>query len=179
MKNLCIFVEGNLDEKVINYIINYCNLRDIYYDVSIVEYRTKKEDAVNSYINSLKSMKNSDYIFIADEDGYSDVRSRIKKKYREVEDDKLFIVKFQIESWIAAGINNSIKNELKIKYKFSNTEKLSKEEFDKIIPTHGYCSDKLCFVQYIMDEYDYKNACKYNESLKVFINYINSLEINN
>ena len=165
---LVIFVEGKIDELFMDNLFGRKLLLfgDNY---KIISYSNKKRKSVNEYINSFKSIDNSDYIFIFDQDGNNNKVQKVKNTYSNLSLNKMFISIYEIESWIISGISDRIIKKYKIKYNYSNTSCVTKEIFDTMIPSK---MDKLEFISSIIDEYDINLAINRNESLKTFYNYL-------
>ena len=167
-KHLYIFVEGATDELFIDKLIkkNLSFLKDNY---TIVNYAAKEKRKVMSYITSIKSIPNCDYVFIADQDGQANKKEQKLKEFPCLDKEKVFIAIYEIESWIIAGISTDIIKRYKIKLITSDTSDITKEIFDSIIPKK---LDKIEFISYILSDYNLKQAIKFNESLKEFIDFL-------
>ncbi len=168
IEELHIFVEGPTDslfiKKVFDKILlNICNR------YTIVEYAIKEDKKIKKYIETIKSVPNWDYIFIADQDGKLDKKDKILLKFNNLDEDKVFVSIYEIESWIIAGISEKTIKKHKINFSCSDTSNITKEIFNNIIPKR---MNKLEFISYVLSDYNLKNAINLNESLNIFSQYL-------
>ncbi len=168
IEELHIFVEGSTDSLFVKEVFNDVLLK-ICNRYTIVEYANKEDKKIKKYIATIKKVPNWDYIFIADQDGKLDKRNKILLIYSNLDDDKVFISVYEIESWIIAGISEKIIKKHKINFSSSNTSNITKEIFNNIIPKR---MDKLEFISYVLSDYNLKNAVNLNESLNIFSQYL-------
>lgn len=168
IEELHIFVEGPTDSLFIKKVFDEVLLK-ICNRYTIVEYASKEDKKINKYIETIKKVSNWDYIFIADQDGKLDKRDKILLKYSNLDEDKVFISIYEIESWIIAGISEKIIKKHKINFSSSNTSNITKEIFNNIIPKR---MNKLEFISYVLSDYNLKNAVNLNESLNIFSQYL-------
>lgn len=84
-----------------------------------------------------------------------------------VSQDKIIIVKKEIESWYMAGIDESICDKYKIT-ELESTENFSKEDFDKIIPKG---KSRILFMHEILESYCCDVAKNRNSSINYFLNH--------
>lgn len=168
IEELHIFVEGSTDSLFVKEVFNDVLLK-ICNRYTIVEYANKEDKKIKKYIATIKKVPNWDYIFIADQDGKLDKKNKILLKYSNLDDDKVFISVYEIESWIIAGISEKIIKKHKINFSSSNTSNITKEIFNNIIPKR---MDKLEFISYVLSDYNLKNAVNLNESLNIFSQYL-------
>lgn len=165
---LFILVEGDDDERFFQNVVNP-SLEKRYQEVKIVKYAADSPKTIRKYIQSFLS-SSTDYLLIADINSTPCVRQK-KKKIREkistlIDRGKIIIVKREIESWYAAGMN-PIKNR---KYKMQRifpTDTLTKERFDSFIPKH---MSRIEFFQEILEDYDKNTGKQKNTSLRYFFN---------
>lgn len=167
---LHIFVEGPTDSLFIKKVFNEILLK-ICNRYTIVEYASREDKKINNYIETIKKVSNWDYIFIADQDGKLDKKDKILLKYSILDEDKVFISIFEIESWIIAGISEKTIKKHKINFSSSNTSSITKEIFNNIIPKR---MNKLEFISYVLSDYNLKNAVSLNESLNIFNQYLSN-----
>lgn len=90
-------------------------------------------------------------------------------KPQPISNEEIIVV--LIESWYAAGINNTTIKKLRITNtrmikKIRNKEKITKEQFDTMIPKKVL---KRNFLINLMDKYDLDLARSRNESLDYFL----------
>jgi hypothetical protein len=105
-----------------------------YDKVKIIKYREVKREKIDTYIKSIKSMNNT-YLYLTDFDYgpcTSHIKDDIRKQLPNTTNDRIIVVKRQIESWYAAGLDNSACRKLKIH--FNDTEVITKEQFRQSMP---------------------------------------------
>lgn len=163
-----IFVEGSTDSLFITKLFAE-KLSLFGENYNVIEYAKKKDEKTNNYIKSIKSMPNSDYIFISDQDGNKNKKEKRLTQYCYLEEDKVFISIYEIESWIAAGISDKLSKRYKIKPIISDTSSITKEKFDQMIPSQ---MSKIDFISYILEDYNLGKAMERNVSLKLFFEYL-------
>lgn len=163
-KLLYIFVEGPDDERFFQHVF----LPTLYqkgYTIFIIKYAQKKNVLVKKYIKKIESKPNQDYIFVADLDSHKFPCITSCKLDRvngyDADDTKVIVVKEEIESWYLAGTT-------KYSSGISNTDSLTKEMFEEMIPDEF--ADSNDFMIEILKEYDLKTASAKNSSLNYFIN---------
>lgn len=170
-KQLYIFVEGEDDERFFDKIIRF-KLSSKYNSINIIKYAKMKKDKVNNFIISIKKM-NADYIFAHDIDNTvstTSKKSEIKHMLKNIDEDKIFIVIKEIESWYLAGLNNEKCQMLKIPI-IKNTDEITKESFNSIIPDNF--DSRIAFMIEILKNFSIKVAIQKNKSFKYFIDQMN------
>ena len=167
-ENNYIFVEGAIDKLFIEKI--FCEKLSLFGKNNyIIEYSNKEKKKIKNFINSIEKMENADYIFLTDQDGNKDKKQKIINSYPFLDEQKVFISIYEIESWIISGISKKIQKKYKIKPLGSDTSKITKEVFENIMPK-TLC--KIEFIAFILDDYNIDNAIQLNESLKIFYKYL-------
>lgn len=172
-KQLFIFVEGDDDERFINSQIKPL-IASRYSIIKFIQYAGLKKNIVKKFISTIRNEKSSEYIFLADFDSRKNNEICVSKRknekiklYKSIENSNISIVKEEIESWYYAGISKKKINKYKLK-KVSNTEKIDKELFEKLIPNDfKYKND---FFIEILKDYSIDFAKEKNCSFKYFIN---------
>lgn len=170
MNHLYIFVEGARDRIVFDNLFGK-KLSLLGQEYDIVEYSTKKVEKINNFIKSIKSIDGCDYIFVGDQDGNINKKAKILSKYSCLEEEKIFISIFEIESWIISGISNKILKKYKIKFSYTDTSAITKEMFENIVPEHV---SVLEFISYIIDDFDVDKSLELNSSFNQLYNYLNA-----
>lgn len=167
MDYMVIFVEGSTDNLFITklFIEKLSFFEENY---SIVEYSKKKDEKVNNYIESIRSIPGFDYVFITDQDGKENKREIIMREYNNIDKNKLFLSVYEIESWIIAGISDKLMQKYKIKSIPLDTSSFTKENFENIVPER---LDKYEFISYILEDFDVSKALKSNSSLNALYEY--------
>lgn len=149
MKNLYIFIEGD----------------DF---VKLVKHRKKKNEDIDRFLWTIKKMK-ADYIFTRDINGspcVTDRKQRLLIDFKNINEEKIIIVKREIESWFLAGLNEISSKKCGVK-SFDNTEHIAKTQFDDIIPKKF--DSRIDFMQEILKFFCMETAKLKNNSFKYFI----------
>jgi len=168
---LCILVEGNDDEKLI------ANIKPVfenkYESVAIWKYAQQPNKKKQGFLKSINSMQFSDYLFLQDINQSPCItakKEKLKDKYGQIIHlTKVVIVIKEIESWYLAGLNDVACRELRIK-SFSNTDTITKEDFNRIQPTKY--DSRIDFMQEILKRFCIETAKEKNESFDYFMSKI-------
>lgn len=139
MTKLYIFVEGPDDEKFINaFIKDKKCLNEQYRTIKCVLYsKGWTASKINKYIEQSIIKNGHDYIFLADADFdgiincFPQQKERLVENYKLPDIEKVWIAIKEIESWYLAGFDEDFCKKEKLEFK-SNTERVTKEIFDKI-----------------------------------------------
>jgi hypothetical protein len=172
---LFIFIEGNDDELfikevVIGQLLSKKNIKPW-------KYSQKSKEKINDFINSINSM-GADYIFITDFDEGESLetkKSDLLSDFPFIDGDRLVIVKNEIESWYIAGINQETGIEIECKKELrkirvpEDTEPITKEHFEDLIPG-SFKDSKIDFMKEILKCFDISIAKERNDSFKNFVN---------
>ncbi|WP_243345454.1 DUF4276 family protein [Parabacteroides sp. FAFU027] len=171
-RQLYIFVEGPDDERYINQVIKPI-LKDQYNDIKVIKYAKLPKVVVQNYIKTFNKQQSSDYLFLCDMDARGNSTCITKRKEKEqgifgnvIDNDKMVIVKEEIESWYLAGITSDHLQKFKIK-PFTDTQSITKEEFVRLIPKNFNSTND--FMVEVLKEYSIKQAQSLNSSLNYFI----------
>ncbi len=89
-----------------------------------------------------------------------------KIKSRLVEDDNIFVVIKEIESWYLAGLDKETHKKLGISYSEKRTDSLTKERFDGLM-SNKYVS-RIDFMQEILENFQLETAKQKNKSFNYF-----------
>lgn len=171
-RRLYILVEGNDDERFIERIIKP-GLEKRFHSVQLYRYAAQPPKKIENFLKSIVSMK-ADYMILTDIDHSPCVTQRKnllktkKIKSRLVEDDNIFVVIKEIESWYLAGLDREILKKLGISYSEKRTDSLTKERFDRLI-SDKYVS-RIDFMQEILENFQVETAKQKNKSFNYFIN---------
>jgi hypothetical protein len=172
---LFVFVEGVDDKRFIEKVISpFIQEKGNYSLIKPIEYAVKSSQEFRKFIQTISHQPNQNYILLCDMDSNGDknatVKNRVEKiieKYGQVLDaDKIIVVKEEIESWYYAGITNTKLEELGLPI-LTNTEALTKEEFERMIPKTFISPND--FMVEILKEYVLKEGQERNNSLNYFI----------
>lgn len=159
-----IFVEGYYDQEFFNMLFH--NNID---DINFKQYSKAKKGDIDKFIKSINCMPNADYLFFADSDGkdIATKKSELQQTYKHLDMSKVYIVCFEIESWYCAGLTHDICNKNKIKYKFCQTDNMTKEQFISILPKKMM---ETSLTIDILNNFSIANALSQNDSFKYFYN---------
>jgi hypothetical protein len=171
-KQLYIFVEGTDDERFIEKAIKPHLLKRYAY-VKTISYAQLPKNNIEKFIQTYKKQGSSDYIFLCDLDARGDKTLCVSSKKQSIQNkygnflelEKIAVVKEEIESWYLAGISTENITKFKMKI-FEETESISKEEFEKMIPRNF--ASKTEFMFEILKTYSIDKATELNASLKYF-----------
>lgn len=165
-KQIYIWVEGRDDLRFFEKIIKPI-FEKKYRSVKITTYSRTKKGIIIKYIEAIKLMS-ADYFFTSDIDDAICVtlkKQSLKEIYNNLDQEKIIIVKKEIESWYKAGLENNKCQQFKIST-HTNTDNLTKEDFNRLIP-EGF--DRLTFMLEILDCFSVECAIAKNGSFKYFL----------
>jgi len=154
-KQLFIFVEG-YDDVIFFEEINKLKFEQEYNQVEIIPYAKKTDVYIKNLIKNYNKANNINYIFTFDEDAINKV-----KKYNVDENRKTIVIK-EIESWYLAGLTYEKLQSENINHKEINTDNLTKEDFDKLIPEKY--RNRTDFMLEILNHFDIPTAKDNNKS---------------
>lgn len=163
---LYIWVEGPTDSRFFNSVLKPLFSKK-HQNVEIIEHAMKKKQYVKKFLKSIDSM-NDEYIFVQDFDSkqcITSVKENLTSKYPNLNENKLEIVKDEIESWYAAGLTAEDSKYLKINYQ-NNTETITKEIFYNKIPKKF--ESRIDFTIEILKRYSIDQAIEKNNSFAHF-----------
>jgi hypothetical protein len=169
---IIVFIEGNDDERFFNRIIK--PILERKYTIAIpFRYSCKKKVKVNNYLKTIGCIEYVDYIFLTDINSAPCVSAKKESKlskYVNIDKNKIIVVIKEIESWYIAGLN--VKNSEKLGIQlYNDTNNLTKEQFNKIIPKK-YDDSRINFMQEILNSFQVRTAKKKNKSCEYFFNKI-------
>lgn len=180
---LYILLEGDDDERFFEEV-----LKPIYaekYDhVLLWKYSQKKKERINHFLNSVKAMQaagTADTLLVADLDQSPCVTHRKKRilfTFRAMEGNigavaslrfptEVLIVCKEIESWYLAGLSDTSCKRIGISASFSNTDQITKEQFDSLNP--GRFKTRIQFMEAILQSFDLETARSRNRSFQYFM----------
>jgi hypothetical protein len=174
-KELFIFVEGD-DDELFFAAIKEEVFGDKYYSIKIIKYAQKPLNEVKKCLAGIKALGEKglgvEYIFVADadKDRFPCITARkedIKRSYPFIDEDRILIVEPEIESWYLAGVDDVNRRKLRIKPSSPDTNTLTKEQFDKLIP-RSFISRKA-FLQALLDYFALQIARQNNRSFAYFL----------
>lgn len=165
-KKLFIFVEGR-DDKIFFTNVIQPMLYNKFNDFNVIEYAKCKPEYVKNYIKSIIGM-HCEYIFIADINSDNCViekKKMLKKKYKNIDESKIYIVIKEIEGWYLAGLPDDKYEKLRIKY-IPDTNNLTKTTFNN---EYVKKRNRIDFLMVLLKYFDVETAKKRNKSFKYFI----------
>lgn len=162
-RRLFILCEGNDDRRFFERII--VPLLDYDY-VHCYQYAEQKSKEVHNLIRSAQSM-GADYVYIRDFDQGECIPSRkgaVTEKYGNLDPERIFIVKEEIESWYAAGLSDEVRRQLDVPLP-RRTDEVTKEEFDNALPQG---EPRISIMREMLEAYDLTMAQQRNRSFDYF-----------
>jgi hypothetical protein len=164
-KKLFLFVEGVTDELFFEKAIKPA-LNNFYF-VSLVSYANSTKEMTSKNFE-LCRQNNHEYLVIADINSKKCVTQKkqvLLKRFRKADTECIYIVVKEIEAWFIAGLSQDSCKKLRIDYT-DNTDTLTKEDFDKMIPREFDSS--IDFMSEILKHYSIETAIKKNSSFRRF-----------
>lgn len=162
---LQVLVEGMDDRKLIKLILKKCFDVDLE-ENNIIEYAQQKKGFIYGVLVSANN-NSMQTIILSDEDKESTIISRTTSSTsteKLINDENIFVVKKEIESWYLAGTNTT-KIGIQIKTPPDETDTITKENFEDLISNDIILND---FKNEILNTFDTELAQKRNKSFKKF-----------
>ena len=167
-----MFVEGLDDERFFDSAIKPL-IANRYDDITIHQYAERKRIWLARFLRSIFQM-GADYIFIGDFDHgpcLTMKKESLMNRFSGLEFEKVYIARFEIESWYYAGLGRQQCSLLGLRH-YSNTESLNKEQFYAQKPSR-FPTD-IEFMVELLSLYDHTTARRQNSSVE----YIHSKFVN-
>lgn len=169
-KRLMIWVEGDDDELFFGTIIK--PILSGHYDcIEIRQWGQMKKDKIKDLFSSFKSM-NVDYWFVSDINNSPCItakKNKLKITYRFMDEDRIIVVRKEIEGWYLGGVSEEKCKKYKFK-QFKTTDHIGKEEFNAMIPKSF--TSRTDYMIELLKDYSKPVAMRKNQSFKYFINKI-------
>lgn len=167
---LFIFIEGPDDERFFSKVF-----ATYFKEARFVQYSGLTTSKVNQFINSIKYNQESEYLFFTDADGKTiqEKRKAAINKFSALDEKRVFIVQFEIESWYYSGVDASFCREYKLEHYVSRTDSFTKEDFEKRLPNH---SERIYIMTQILSSFSIPLATQRNNSFSIFNEYIKNKE---
>lgn len=165
-RRLFIWVEGTDDLRFFNTVVRP-RLTDRYDDVDIRRYASGMAARVNGFIRSIGAM-GAEYIFVSDIDMAPCVtrkKETLQGRFDRLAMANVIIVKAEIESWYLAGLDADACAILGVRMP-RNTEMLTKEQFDSLLPTQLPSRDNHMIE--MLNHYGIETAKQKNRSFAYF-----------
>ena len=163
------FIEGSDDKRFVDTVIGPL-VRQKYSFVKPYEYSRKPTKAVKSLLRSLHAMNQTEYFYLRDINDTPCITARIAKirgKYGDsIKPGCLIIVVREIESWYLAGLDSQACREFGIE-DFSNTDDITKEGFNKLIPKRF--GSRIDFMIEVLKRFSVDTAKSKNKSFDYFM----------
>jgi hypothetical protein len=170
-KMLYIFVEGPDDSRFFDRIG-----KDLFrnrYDedkIRTYEYSTKTKEKINDFLRIIGKM-GADYICQSDLDEApcaSKRKERLKERFSGFEENRIIVVKVEIESWYLALLDDNACKRFKINpSKIKSTDQITKEQFNALIPKKF--DSRVDFMVEILGCASIETAKQRNTSFKYFV----------
>ncbi len=170
MSSLRILIEGNDDQRFIDNVIRPHISKINPTLILTIQYAQDRKSNIDKIIQRFNA-KNQKYILLGDYDSSEKCITLKKDELIEtlthLDNNAIFIVKDEIESWFLAGMNSDLEifNEFDIP---DDTEGITKEMFDEMIDESHFDS-RIDLMKEISKSYDFDLATKRNNSFKYFI----------
>ena len=164
---LYILVEGPDDERFVERIIKPLIERK-FSSVPIIRYARMSPSKVRNLLRSIHK-QNDGYLLFADFDGDSCITSRktnVINKFNFLNDNRIIIVKQEIESWYYAGLSGRACRTIGIR-KLDKTDNLNKEQFISLI-SEKFPDVDNCMIE-ILNYFELEEAKKKNSSFAYFL----------
>jgi hypothetical protein len=126
-----VWVEGPDDQRFVETILLPA-MRGQYDFVEIVPYAGMTKEKAIKWLESIRAMENTNYIFLADKDRspcVSQKKADLTQKIKSLQADRISVVVEEIEAWYLAGLTAHGRASLEIAY-IGNTDHIDKEAFD-------------------------------------------------
>jgi len=168
-KKLYIFVEGDDDNRFFDRIVKSL-LKNSYSEIEIHEYSQKTKEYINAFLESIRKMS-AEYICQSDLDEVpcaTKRKEKLREKFSSFEENRIIVVKIEIESWYLALLDDNTCRKFKIKLsKIKNTDHITKEQFNALIPKKF--DSRVDFMVEILDCASIETAKQRNTSFKYFV----------
>jgi hypothetical protein len=171
-KRLFIFVEGPDDDRFFNKIVKGL-FKDRYNEIEILEYSRKTGEYINNFLKNIGKM-GAEYICQSDLDEVpcaTERKEKLKERFSGFEENRIIVVKIEIESWYLALLDDDACRKLRIKpSEIRNTDHINKENFNSLIPKRF--DSRVDFMVEILNCASIETAMQRNTSFKYFIDNI-------
>ena len=168
-KMLFIFLEGDDDERFFESVVEPF-FQESYSAVKLQKYAGENKKWKVNYIKSINAMK-ADYICTGDIDDFPGITAKKEKITgnfgKKITTDRIVTVIKEIEGWYLAGLDEKASKRLGIRKKIKNTDKITKEHFNQLIPKG---MPRSVFMRKILENYDVEVAEGKNKSFRYFLN---------
>jgi hypothetical protein len=169
-KEFYFMIEGDDDERFVNRIVRPV-LESNYDYIGFYQYAQRPKKDIERFIRSLLS-KQADFLCLADINSLPCVTAKkqhIKEhKIGAVDDNRIIVIKMEIESWYLAGLNEKCCKGLRIPI-CATTDTIDKKKFGQLLlgSKLGYTIN--CMIE-MLNNYDLNMAKSKNNTFKYFYN---------
>ncbi|KYK27551.1 MAG: hypothetical protein AYK19_06735 [Theionarchaea archaeon DG-70-1] len=167
-KALYIWVEGDNDLRFFENILKPLFEKKYNY-VQIRKYKEKmKKEKIDNFLEGIKA-KGDSYIFVGDINTHpcaTAKKQELKRTYKKVDENRIVVVKKEIESWYLAGLDKKSSENLGARY-LNDTDNIIKEQFNSMMPRKF--DSRMDFMTEILKFFSIDIAKQKNESFKYFI----------
>lgn len=171
-RTLYLFLEGHDDERFFLRVLLPL-LMNKYTNIQVILYAQDPPKVTKKFIRSIRSA-GDEYIFAKDLDEAPCITASKTKAINkfQVDDDNIIIIVKEIECWYLCGLNDICCKKVGIDQRLGNTDNMTKEDFERLIPEGMSCIE---FMQQILERYDIEVGRQKNRSFRYFLeNWINS-----
>jgi len=126
-----VWVEGPDDQRFVETILLPA-MQEQYDFVEIVPYAGMTKDKAIKWLESIRAMENTEYVFLADRDRspcVSQKKADLTRKIKSLQANRISVVVEEIEGWYLAGLTALGRASLEIP-EIANTDNVNKEAFD-------------------------------------------------
>ena len=164
--SLYLFLEGHDDERFFSRVLSRL-LRRRYSNIQVILYAEDPPKVTRRFVRSIRSA-GDDYIFAKDIDEAPCVTESKRKAINkfQVDENNIIIVIKEIECWYLCGLGNQSCEKLRIDRLSANTDSMTKEDFDELIPKD---MSRIEFMQQILERYDIPVGRSKNRSFRYFL----------
>lgn len=163
-------IEGDDDERFVDRIVSPI-LEGNYDYIGFYQYAQRAKKDIERFIRSLLS-KQADFLCLADINALPCVtakKQQIKEhKIGAVDDDRIVVIKMEIESWYLAGLDEECCSGLRIPI-CATTDTMDKENFKQLTARSKLGYTIHCMIE-MLNNYDLNMALSKNNSLRYFYN---------
>ena len=148
-------------------------------NVNTHRYSSQPDPSVNQVIGGFQGMYRELYLLRDFDKGKQNCNSSqdrkefVKKKFPNIRDDQIIIVKDAIEGWYLAGLDSEQASNLDVDY-HSDTENIGKEEFQSELASSKFTSKKN-FQMEVIDKFSISVARDKNSSFNRFLERIDNI----
>jgi hypothetical protein len=167
-RQLFVWVEGLDDQRFVDSILRP-PFEQLYEWIDVVPYAEMKAEKIVKFIESIRSMSDTDYIFLSDRNKSPCISARkeaLVRKYKSLQPEYCAVVVKEIECWYLAGLTSRGCTNLEITY-MGATDNFDKEMFDRLRQPHF--GSRVDWMIEMLRHYSLQEAILRNSSLRYFV----------